>query len=134
MSADDYAITSWTKLGGLVRDARTAQGLTQAGLAKGAGVARSWLARVEAGHRGAGLETLLRLLDALGLALSLTASTKRPEPDGTEMAVARLKGRERGTPRRLGARAADATPGVTERLAVLGRCLRTKRTGARRSG
>lgn len=78
--ADDYTITSWTKLGGLIRDARKAQSLTQADLADRAGVARSWLARVEAGHRGAELETLLRLLDALGLSLTLTAPTRQPQP------------------------------------------------------
>lgn len=72
MTANDYTITSWTKLGGLLRDARKAQGLTQAELAERAGVARSWLARVEAGHRGAEFETLLRLLDALGMNLTLT--------------------------------------------------------------
>lgn len=75
----DYTITSWTKLGGLIRDARRAQSLTQADLADRAGVARSWLARVEAGHRGAELETLLRLLDALGLSLTLTAPARQSQ-------------------------------------------------------
>ncbi|MCR1784651.1 helix-turn-helix domain-containing protein [Nocardioides carbamazepini] len=80
MTANDYAITSWTKLGGLIRDARKARALTQADLAQRAGVARSWLARVEAGHRGAELEPLLRLLRALEL--TLTLSSARPEqPD-----------------------------------------------------
>lgn len=69
---DHYAITGWTKLGGLLRDARKTQGLTQADVAAKAGVARSWLARVEAGHRGAELEALLRLIDALGLKLTLS--------------------------------------------------------------
>ena len=79
MATNDYTITSWTKLGGLIRDARKAQALTQADLAERAGVARSWLARVEAGHRGAELETLLRLLDALGLSLTLTTSTQQAQ-------------------------------------------------------
>lgn len=40
----------------------------------------SWLANVEAGHRGAALEPLLRLLDALGLILSI-------EPTGDDDSV-----------------------------------------------
>lgn len=86
-------ITGWTKLGGLVRDTRLARGLSQANLATRAGVARSWLARVEAGHRGAELEQLFRLLDALDLTLTLhdserptdreTAAMNRPETPRT---------------------------------------------------
>ncbi len=65
-------ITHWSKLGATVKDSRQALGLTQNQLAERAQVSRSWLARVEAGHRGAELEPLLRLLNALGLKLSLT--------------------------------------------------------------
>jgi y4mF family transcriptional regulator len=65
-------ITHWSKLGATVKDSRQALGLSQNQLAERAQVSRSWLARVEAGHRGAELEPLLRLLDALGLKLSLT--------------------------------------------------------------
>lgn len=50
---NEFTIPDWTKLGGLLRDAR------------------SWLARVEAGHRGAELEPLLRLVAALDLSLTL---------------------------------------------------------------
>lgn len=71
---DEYAITGWAKLGGLIRDARLQQGISQADLATRADVARSWLARVEAGHRNAELEPLLRLLTALDLSLSLRPS------------------------------------------------------------
>lgn len=79
----DYTITGWTKLGGLIRDARQAQAITQADLARRAGVARSWLARVEAGHRGAELEPLLRLLDALGMTMTLTAPPGPHAPTST---------------------------------------------------
>ncbi len=65
-------ITHWSKLGATIKDSRQALGLTQNQLAERAQVSRSWLARVEAGHRGAELEPLLRLLNALGLKLSLT--------------------------------------------------------------
>ncbi|MFD3687083.1 multiprotein-bridging factor 1 family protein [Nocardiopsis sp. NPDC058631] len=47
---EEFALTGWSKLGALVRDTRLSQGLSQAALATRAGVARSWLARVEAGH------------------------------------------------------------------------------------
>jgi transcriptional regulator with XRE-family HTH domain len=69
--SEEFTVTGWVKLGGLVRDARTSQRLSQVELAARAGVSRSWLARVEAGHRGAELEPLLRLLAALDLALTL---------------------------------------------------------------
>lgn len=72
--SDDVIITGWAKLGGILRDARSARGLTQAEVAERAGVARSWLARVEAGHRGAALEPLLRLLSVLDLSLSLKSN------------------------------------------------------------
>lgn len=82
--SNESTITDWTKLGGLLRDARRTQGLTQAELAARAGVARSWLARVEAGHRGAELEPMLRLLAALDLSLTLRptdqARRQRDEP------------------------------------------------------
>ena len=73
---DEIAITGWAKLGGLVLAARRARGLSQATLAAEAGVARSWLARVEAGHRGAELEPLLRLMDALDLILTVKPSSE----------------------------------------------------------
>ncbi|OLT26118.1 hypothetical protein BJF83_04515 [Nocardiopsis sp. CNR-923] len=82
---EEFTLTGWSKLGGLVRDTRLSQGLSQAALAARAGVARSWLARVEAGHRGAELEPLLRLFAALDLTLTLRsnsdASQARPSPD-----------------------------------------------------
>lgn len=73
--AEARSITSWTKLGAAVRDARVSRGMTQAEAARRAGVARSWLARVEAGHRGAELESLLKLLTALDLEMAI-----RPAP------------------------------------------------------
>ncbi len=84
---DELTITHWSKLGGLLRDTRRRQGLTQAALASRAGVARSWLARVEAGHRGAELEPLLRLLAALDLSLALRSidQTQRAESDDEAM-------------------------------------------------
>lgn len=72
------SITSWTKLGAAARDARLALGMTQADAAARAGVARSWLARVEAGHRGAELESLLKLFAALDLELAIRPAQRGP--------------------------------------------------------
>lgn len=77
-------IGSWTKLGAVVRDARKARHLSQVDTAALAGVSRSWLARVEAGHRSAELEPLLRLFSALELTLRLEDT--RPAPESTESA------------------------------------------------
>lgn len=77
--SDELTITDWTKLGGLVRDARRRKGLSQIEVASRAEVARSWLSKVEAGHRGAELAPLLRLFKALDLNLSLRAITPAVE-------------------------------------------------------
>ncbi|TDQ52228.1 helix-turn-helix protein [Actinorugispora endophytica] len=84
--SEEFVLTGWSKLGGLVRDTRLSKGLSQVALAARAGVARSWLARVEAGHRGVELEPLLRLLAALDLTLTLRSNADarrqtRPRPD-----------------------------------------------------
>lgn len=70
----DIQVGDWTKLGSVVRDARQGRGLSQHDLARKAQVSRSWLARLEAGHRGAALEPLFRLLDALEMSLLLSNS------------------------------------------------------------
>lgn len=82
------AISDWVKLGAAIRDARTSHGLTQKELATRARVSRSWLAKVESGHRGAELEQVLRLLSALGLGLFLqTAPDRREFPTINESAL-----------------------------------------------
>lgn len=67
----DIDITDWTKLGSVIRSARIEAGLTQQELADRAGTSRSWIARIEAGHRKAELEPILRLLAALDLQMRL---------------------------------------------------------------
>lgn len=64
-------IDHWVKLGTTAKEARTARGWTQHELARRAKVSRSWLARVEAGHRGAELAPLFRLLSALEITIRL---------------------------------------------------------------
>lgn len=64
-------IDHWVKLGTTIKEARLAHGWSQHSLAARANVSRSWLARVEAGHRGAELEPLLRVLSALNITIRL---------------------------------------------------------------
>jgi HTH-type transcriptional regulator/antitoxin HipB len=69
-------------LGAAIRDARIEQSLTQAQLARDAGVSREWLIGIEQGHRPrAELTKILSVLDTLGL--PLYAGTP-PEPHGRE--------------------------------------------------
>jgi len=64
--------TSALDLGHAVRAARLDQGLTQAELARDAGVGRQWLVEFEAGDKvTAPLDMVLRLLRELGLAVTL---------------------------------------------------------------
>lgn len=63
------------KFGAVIRSARLERGMSQQALADAAGVSRAWLARFEAGHRRAELEQVLRVLSALGLALSVSPRT-----------------------------------------------------------
>ncbi|MEN0072719.1 MAG: helix-turn-helix domain-containing protein [Propionicimonas sp.] len=58
-------------LGAIVREARERSALTQADLAKRAGVSREWLLKVEAGRTPAEMPRVLDLLDELGLALDV---------------------------------------------------------------
>jgi HTH-type transcriptional regulator / antitoxin HipB len=84
----DIRISDWTKLGSVIRDARKARGFSQHQLAERAGVSRSWLARLETGHRGAELDPLFRLLNALELSLALRDPAGRPDEPAADQAAA----------------------------------------------
>jgi y4mF family transcriptional regulator len=71
----DITIADWNKFGATIKAERAHQALSQHELAARAGVSRSWLAKLEAGHRGAEFEQILRLLEALGLSLVLRSDT-----------------------------------------------------------
>lgn len=94
---DGIRINHWSKFGATIRDSRKQLGLSQSELADRARVSRSWLARVEGGHRRAEFEPLLRLLDAIGLDLTLTTSNEKEDslfatpPEVEEAAQARFK-------------------------------------------
>lgn len=64
-------IAAWRKL----------RGLTQAQLADRAGIGRATLARFEQGEGGIGLESLLRVLRALGILENLTKALDPYESD-----------------------------------------------------
>lgn len=67
--------------GNVVRDRRTALGLTQSDLADQVGKARQWVVRFESGHAGsASVDSLVRLLDALGLVSEVAIDMEDPDP------------------------------------------------------
>lgn len=63
-----------------IKTARLKQSLTQGDIARLAGIPLRTYQRLEAGDTGAKLDTLLRVLDALGLAIK-TSSKRRPSLD-----------------------------------------------------
>lgn len=79
----DTMIGDWAKFGSIIRTARQRQQLSQQELAARAGVSRSWLAKVEIGHRGAEFEQVLRLVAALGMALLLREPGENPAAPGS---------------------------------------------------
>lgn len=60
-----------TELGRAIADLRLERGITQAELAKQAGVSRRWLIQVESGHPGAQLDKLFAVLGALDVHIAL---------------------------------------------------------------
>lgn len=83
-----WEIGDWRKLGAVLRHARIEAGLSQQNLAERAQVSRAWLARVEAGHRKAELEPLLKLLHALNLTMAVQPRTRNPPLDAIADALA----------------------------------------------
>lgn len=69
-------VRSAREIGALVRAERDKAGLTQAQLADRAQVSRRWLIATESGeHPRAEVSRLLRVFDALGLAVTLTSNS-----------------------------------------------------------
>jgi HTH-type transcriptional regulator / antitoxin HipB len=67
-------IRSIRDLAAVVRGRRVDLGLSQADLASRAGVSRKWVYELEAGKATAEFGLILRVLDAMGLALEATAT------------------------------------------------------------
>lgn len=70
-----------THVGGLVREARQEQGLTQAELARQIGVSRDWVVRLEQGHPRPEAQLVLDALAGVRLAVSAEHSTEPQGPD-----------------------------------------------------
>jgi HTH-type transcriptional regulator/antitoxin HipB len=71
-------ISSTGDLAAAVRGRRFSLGLSQADLARRAGVSRPWLSNVEAGKPTAEFGRIIRLLEALGLNLRLEVTGDEP--------------------------------------------------------
>ena len=67
-------------LGLVIRDRRRKLGLSQAELARRAGVGRQWIVSIERGKPRAELGLLLRTLSALNLSLATEAGERLPRP------------------------------------------------------
>jgi len=73
-------------VGQAVRQARLGAHLTQAQLARAAGVGRRFIVDVEAGHPRAELAKVLAVLEAVGIhAMALPAAPERKGPDGVNL-------------------------------------------------
>lgn len=64
-------VRTMADLGALVRESRELSGLTQAELARRAGVSREWLLKVEGGRTPAEMPRVLDLLDELGMVVDV---------------------------------------------------------------
>jgi HTH-type transcriptional regulator/antitoxin HipB len=81
-----YEISEPRRLGRALREERRRQGLTQTDLAGRAQVSRGWLIRLEAGHGTAEMDTVFRVIAALGLTVTLAPSQDTPEDRAAQSA------------------------------------------------
>jgi transcriptional regulator with XRE-family HTH domain len=98
------SMTTLFAVGQVLRQARKTQGLSGSALAEQAGISRNTLGALEAGRGNVELNTLLALLDSLGLEMqfvpSLVADLTRVDADtrttGLQDEVSRLMPASRG--------------------------------------
>lgn len=81
-----YEIREPRRLGRALREERRKQGLTQSELASRAQVSRGWLVRLEAGHGSAEMDTVFRVIAALGLTVTLAQRQDTPEDRAAQSA------------------------------------------------
>lgn len=82
-------IRSCSALGGAVREQREHEGLTQAELARRAGVSRQWLSALENGKTSVEMGKVLTVLGVLGLCVGIEQSQRsRRRPSATEVLLA----------------------------------------------
>lgn len=80
------------RCGALIREARLRHGIDQAELARRVGTAQPAISRIERDAVSPTLETLNRLLEAMGETLSLRAlNLNAPVPGGSNQSIAELR-------------------------------------------
>jgi transcriptional regulator with XRE-family HTH domain len=115
---------AFEELGPVLRDLRLERGLTQVELSDRAGVSKSMLSLYESGKQRPHLDTLERLLDALGIRLGELVMRLESWP-GTEEVAPGRRGSRRYTPagavarRNLEEEAVAAATEVLQRIAAL---------------
>jgi y4mF family transcriptional regulator len=77
------------ELGRIIHRRRRVMGWSQERLAKAAGVGRQWLLEVEKGKKGAPLDLVINVLDALGFTLDVGNDMAAGAPIGSEIAAFR---------------------------------------------
>lgn len=70
-------------LGAVIRGHRRRRGMTQAAVAKAAGVSRSWMTELEAGKPTVELARVLAVLDALDIVMDLRTDEPQAGPSET---------------------------------------------------
>jgi transcriptional regulator with XRE-family HTH domain len=86
------ATPTHTRCGTLIREARLRHGIDQAELARRVGTAQPAISRIERDVVSPTLETLNRLLEAMGETLSLRAlNLNAPVPGGSNQSIAELR-------------------------------------------
>lgn len=73
-----YQIEDTIALGQAIRQQRETRGMTQAALARAAGLTRPRLSLIERGSANPSLSSILRLAQALGLQLMMEPESPRP--------------------------------------------------------
>ena len=81
MTFMEYVLNTWARLGPAIRDRRRELGMTQADLARAAGVSRGWLVGLEGGLENAEAARVMAVLRVLGLELLLRPREPRDDED-----------------------------------------------------
>lgn len=101
--------------GALIRDARHRRGLGQAELAQRLGTSQPAISRIERDQVSPTIETLERILNAMGETLRVsTLPLSEPAPGGSNQSIAELRADYRLTPEERLAQAAQLSEMATE--------------------
>lgn len=103
------------RCGALIRDARRRHGLGQAELAKRLGTSQPAISRIEHDQISPTMDTLERILNAMGETLRAAAfPLDKPVPGGSNQSIAELRADYRLTPEERLAQAAQLSEVATE--------------------